>query len=183
MVDFRTTGRYQILAEIDALVDVFNGAGVRSYLEIGSKFGGSLWRVGKSLPKGSRVISVDLGRNGPSLPACIAQLKHDGYDARLIAGDSTDPAIIAQAAKLGPYDACFIDANHKKSYVESDWKHYGPMAKLVAFHDIGWGRVSETPNRIDVPVVWDVIKEQYRHKEFLFDPSGNHNGIGVLWRE
>jgi hypothetical protein len=34
--------------------------GVRSYLEIGSKFGGSLWRVANSLPPGSRIVSVDL---------------------------------------------------------------------------------------------------------------------------
>jgi hypothetical protein len=34
--------------------------GVTSYLEVGSKFGGSLWRAANALPKGSRIVSVDL---------------------------------------------------------------------------------------------------------------------------
>jgi hypothetical protein len=36
------------------------GEGVRSYLEIGAKFGGSLWRAAQALPKGSRIVAVDL---------------------------------------------------------------------------------------------------------------------------
>jgi predicted O-methyltransferase YrrM len=50
----------QVEAEIDGLADILVGEGVTSYLEIGSKFGGSLLRVAERLPAGSRIVSVDM---------------------------------------------------------------------------------------------------------------------------
>jgi hypothetical protein len=174
---------HQIDAEIDALIGLMRDMAARSYLEIGSKYGGSLWRVAKSLPHGSRIVSVDLGVNGPSLGHCIKTLRKDGYDAHLITGNSLDLRIIEQVRGLGPYDTTFIDGNHKLMYVRSDWENYGPMSKLVAFHDIGWRRsVPASPNRIRVPEFWNSIKGSYRHREILLDPEQNAFGIGVIWR-
>jgi hypothetical protein len=105
-----------------------------------------------------------------------------GYDAHLILGDSTDPAIIAQAAAFGPFDACFIDANHTLPYVTKDWENYGPLARIVAFHDIGYRQPPGGRNKgIEVPIFWDAIKGGFRHEECLMDVP--HNGIGVLWRD
>jgi predicted O-methyltransferase YrrM len=158
--------------------------GVRSYLEIGSKFGGSLASVALSLPADSRVVSVDMPSGAresqPYLQACIARLRGRGYDAHLILGDSTSPAIIAAAAALGPYDACFIDANHSMPYVTKDWLNYGPMARIVAFHDISYVRKPDRPKPIDVPEFWNAIKTEFRHEECKLEKR--HNGIGVLWR-
>ncbi|MCP6769556.1 hypothetical protein NL529_32390, partial [Klebsiella pneumoniae] len=41
-------------------VDLLTRERIGSYLEIGSKFGASLDRIARSMPKGSRVVSVDL---------------------------------------------------------------------------------------------------------------------------
>src|ERR1044072_1337696 len=152
---------------------------VLSYLEIGSKFGGSLWPIANALPRGSRVVSVDLphGPTKPTQPAleeCVFQLHNRGYDARLFIGDCTDPGIIKKVGALGPYDAFLIDPNRAEPFVRSDWKNYGPMARIVAFHDIGFNRVlAPGKNPIDVPKVWAELKAEHRHVEIRHEERDN----------
>lgn len=178
-------------AEIQGLADLLVREGVRSYLEIGSKFGGSLWRVGSVLPKESRIVSVDLPlgtraweQTRVSLQRCVADLDALGQDVHLIWGDSTDPKVIAQVWGFGPFDAVLIDADHRLPGLTKDWLSYGPMARIVAFHDISWRRAPEWQGvRIDVPEFWNNLKDDYRHTEFRLCPTAKNNGIGVLWRE
>ena len=80
----------QVPEEIDGLKDVLVREGVLSFLEIGSKFGGSLWKIGSALPVGSRIVSVDLPQgtkawkeSSKSLEKCIQDLKKLGQDAHL----------------------------------------------------------------------------------------------------
>jgi cephalosporin hydroxylase len=182
------TASLQNLVELQKFIAILKAENVRSYLEIGSKFGGSLWRIANALPTGSRIVAVDLPHGDqsfkvslPPLQECISALVQKGYDARLIVGDSTDPAIIEEVRKLAPFDACFVDANHTVPYVRKDWANYGPMCRLMAFHDIGWiARPQPGKKPIEVPVVWNEIKRNYRHEEIKLDPRDN--GIGVLWR-
>lgn len=191
IMSFSTAPMLQVEAEIDGFADILVAEGVRSYLEIGSKFGGSLRRVAERLPVGSRIVSVDLPKGTKAwrestveLGCVIADLRTKGHDAHLIWGDSTAPAIIDQVRALGPFDGCFIDANHTAPYIEKDFANYGPMARIVAFHDIGWRRAPEWEGcRIDVPEFWARVKQDYRHQELKFCPTGKNNGIGVLWRE
>lgn len=169
--------------EIDAFAQLLANEGVLSYLEIGSKFGGSLWRIARALPEGSRIVSIDLNVNGPSLRECVGQLCSLGYDAKLIMGSSLDKDVIAKAQALSPFDAVFIDGDHKPLAVMADWENYGPLARIVAFHDIGWRRAPEwVGKRIHVPEVWDKIKTGYRYEEIKLCPTRKNNGIGVLWR-
>ncbi len=181
----------QVPAEIARFVEIVAENKVRSYLEIGSKFGGSLWTVSQVLPKKARIVAVDLPEGNRadvttrSVQACITELNRLGKDARVIFGDSTDSAVIEAVRKLGPFDAVFIDANHTTEFVESDWSAYGQMARMVAFHDIAWRRApdwAKGDKRIDVGQLWDVLKETYRHEEIRLCPTGKNNGIGVLWR-
>jgi predicted O-methyltransferase YrrM len=173
--------KYQREEEIAWFVDLLATEGVRSYLEIGSKFGGSLDRVARALPKGSRVVSLDRNVNGPSLQDCINKLNGSGYDAWLIPLDSTSTDAVERATALGPYDAVFIDADHTLPYVTKDWLNYGPLGRIVAFHDIGYVAKPERPKGIEVPQFWESIKGDFRHQECKLDVG--HNGIGVLWRE
>jgi predicted O-methyltransferase YrrM len=175
--------------EINAFIGLLQREGVRSYLEIGSKFGGSLWRIANALPQGARIVAVDLPHGDtsfketlPHLEQCVERLRGRGYDATLIVGDSTDPAIVALAARLGPFDACFIDANHTEPYVRKDWANYGPLARIVAFHDVGWEARPQPTKKmpIDVPRVWREIRGGFRHEEIR--DCARDNGIGVLWR-
>lgn len=177
--------------EITAFVDLLVRENVRSYLEIGSKFGGSLWRVAQALPKGSIIVAVDLpdsegGHTASriSLVGCIEALRAEGYDAHLIWGDSTDQKTIDQVRDLGPFDAMLIDANHFLEYVVPDFANYGPMSRIVAFHDIAWKRKKEWHGkRIEVPIFWAALKATAaRTLEIKHCPTGKNNGIGVLWR-
>lgn len=183
------TAYLQDLGELEKFISLLREEGVRSFLEIGSKFGGSLWRIATSLPTGSRVVSVDLPQGDgsfkatrPHLEACVAELKNTfGYDVHAFYGDSTSDHIVASVRDLGPYDACFIDANHTEPYVRKDWANYGPMCRMVAFHDVGWiERVAPGKKPIEVPKVWNEIKRDFRHTEIRMCPRDN--GIGVLWR-
>jgi predicted O-methyltransferase YrrM len=175
--------------EFNEFLRIIREQNVRSYLEIGSKHGGTFWKIATVLPPGSRVVSVDLPHGDgsfkesePHLVACINELNRRGYDAHLFIGDSTDPDVIRDVAKLGPFDLCFIDANHTEPFVRSDWKHYGQMARIVAFHDIGWQKRPEPSKKmpIDVPHVWGEIKQGFRYQEIRRCPRDN--GIGIIWR-
>jgi len=163
---------------------------IRSYLEIGSKFGGSLWRIAQYTQPGARMVAVDMPNgtkrwheSSASLKACVAKLKEFDHDAHIIWGDSTAEKTVEAARALGPFDLIMIDANHTMPFVKADWKNYGPMGRMIAFHDIGWRRAQEWVGvRIDVPQFWNSIKGSYRHVEFRSCPTGKNNGIGVLWR-
>ena len=179
----------QHTGEFDRFIDLMRGENIRSYLEIGCKFGGTLWRIGSTFPAGTRIVAVDLPHGDTSfkesqehLEHCCDHLGHLGYDCHLFLGDSTEPRIIEAVRSLGPFDLCFIDANHTEPYVRKDWAHYGPMARIVAFHDIGWISRGEYSKKmpIEVPRVWNEIKLDYKHHEIRM--CERDNGIGILWR-
>ncbi len=168
--------------EFAAFTTLLQREGVTSYLEIGSKRGGSLWLVAAALPPGSLVVSVDKPNgtaNHEVLRATIAKI----WSALLvlpvsIIGDSTDPKIVANVRALAPFDAVFIDGDHSMSGVESDWMNYGCMGRIVAFHDIAWKR-KRGETDIEVPQFWERIKQGRRYEEITLDRQ--NNGIGVLW--
>ncbi len=175
--------------ELESFITLMQDEGVRSYLEIGARYGGSLWRIARSMPMGSRIVAVDLpsgwgGRKDGQevLKECFRDLIRRGYDAHLFLGDSKDLKIINRAQLLAPYDCVFIDADHRIESVTADWVNYGPMARMVAFHDIAWSRGPESDKPMHVPRFWNDLKDGYRHQEFKFHPSGVDNGIGILWR-
>lgn len=176
--------------ELARLIEIVKSEGVRSYLEIGANFGGSLWRVGSVMPAGSRIVAVDLpdgtrdwNESSVSLSGCCDKLSALGHSVVLTFGDSTWPSTIESVKKFGLFDLVLIDANHTLPFVTKDWENYGPLGKIIAFHDIAWKREPEWSGvRIDVPQFWDMIKSGYRHEEIKLDPKGKDNGIGVLWR-
>lgn len=179
--------------EFEAFIELLKAEGVQSYLEIGSMYGGSFWRVAKALPKGSRVVSIDYAVDTPEalphLKGCIEDLRDEGCDAHLIVGDSYSAVAIEQARELGSYDCVFIDGAHTLEAVSNDWHNYGPMGRLVAFHDISWNETwkSKVPGRapkpMGVPQLWEQVKQGHRYKEFRYQMPSNYYGIGVLWRE
>jgi predicted O-methyltransferase YrrM len=175
--------------ELAAFIKILKDYGVKSYLEVGCKFGGSLWRIGNSLPVGARIVAVDLPHGDtsfketlPHLQHCVGALKSKGYDSHLIIGDSTAPDIIEKVYALGPFDAVFIDANHTEKYVICDWMNYRKVTKLIAFHDINFSRpngMAPGKKPIEVPKVWNEIKLSHPFVEIKHDKQDN--GIGVLW--
>jgi predicted O-methyltransferase YrrM len=174
----------QVDYEIDTFIALLKRENVRSYLEIGSQYGGSLWKVANSLPVGSRIVSIDYPQGdhtaGP-LKECVKELRRIGYDAHSFLGDSTSAELVGKAAALAPFDCVFIDGNHTYDYVAKDWKNYEPRGKIVALHDIAWDRPVR-PGRLPIEVskLWREIKGGYRHQEII--APGSEKGIGVIWR-
>lgn len=174
-------------AELEWLLDLFRQEKVRRYLEIGALYGDTFWEVATRLPENGRAVAIDLpaagwGKSGARqhLERAVRDLRDTGRDARLILGDSTNEEIIRQAASYGPYDAVLIDGDHTLAGCWRDWQTYGPMARIVAFHDIAWVRPGPVKkNKIEVPAVWDRIKGKYRTKEMIVKPGDC--GIGVVF--
>lgn len=151
----------------------------QSFLEIGSRFGQSAIRVAKVMPKNSRIVCVDLPNADdnafdslPDLKERMAEIVAMGYDANLFVGNSRDAWLIEAVRALGPYDLCFIDGDHSYAGVLADWQAYGPMARVVAFHDIAGPEGSAS--------LWKELKPRHRHIEFT---DSGWMGIGILFKD
>lgn len=171
--------------EFGQFIGLMSEFGVRSYLEIGSKWGGSLWRAVTSLPAGSTFVSIDLpqtARDASDLDHCIRELRDMGYQGSSYRGSSRDraAAFVARlhASRLEErrFGAALIDGDHTWTGVSADWETYGQMAKIVAFHDISWKPRGHTV--IDVPAFWDYVRAGRRHIEIRLQEG--HNGIGII---
>lgn len=183
----------QVESEIVGLIEILQQENVTRFLEVGSRFGGSLWRIAHALPVGSLIVSCDsgsgMGGKKPgatlSLKACVADLRREGYDAHLVVGDSQLSGTIAEVEKHAPFDAVFLDADHEYRGVKCDWKNYGRLAPIVAFHDVGWEKPANYQNSkmVEVPILWAELKQKgYKTTEFIDRSTGGNMGIGVLWR-
>lgn len=96
--------------------------GVKTWLEIGTSRGGLMGFVERELGVGA--VGVNLF--APDQPV----------RGRAMVGDSHTEAVRAEIAKLGPFDAVFIDGDHSGPGVAQDAAWYGPLAtKILAFHD------------------------------------------------
>ena len=85
--------------EFTAFLEQIQDVGARSYLEIGCKFGGTLWRVGMALPKGSVCVGVDMPRRPDatsfhSMRAVISRLQQEGRECAMVWGDSTSKPVL-----------------------------------------------------------------------------------------
>jgi predicted O-methyltransferase YrrM len=178
----------QMRVEIDSLIELYKNSGVTSYLEIGARYGDSFFEMMRALPKGSKGVCVDLpgnvwGTEGTEkfLKKACEKLRGLGYEIEMILGDSTDPAIIKQVEKLGPFDGALIDGDHRYKGVKTDYLNYAKFCeKLVAFHDIvGHGQRHDKNNYVEVPKFWAEIYDDEDCIEFV--GPGSAMGIGVKW--
>lgn len=117
----------------------------KSYLEVGSAEGNSLYVLTNAMPKGSEVTYIDWAEKHTEAPRneILEQLKD--YKVRAIHEDSNDYSArkLATVTKSEDgevwhrYDAVLIDAGHEDINVAIDAIFYGDLAnKYIIFHDI-----------------------------------------------
>lgn len=116
--------------------------GCRSYLEIGTAEGNSLYVLSHALLHITRkVVYIDLcephTREARENILQRLYMECDGLIPTCIAGNSHERYCITAAGKFGQFDAVMIDAGHSYEDVIADAIAYGPMAKkYLIFHDI-----------------------------------------------
>lgn len=183
----------QYAGEVHAMIELFQREGVRSYLEVGCRYGDTFHTVGLALPEGSRLVAVDLpgayssdkrpgGRrrhqdSGVYLERAAKHLTKHGRPSTVIIGNSQHAGTVAKVQALAPFDAAFIDGDHALDGVTADWRNYGPMARIVAFHDIvGEKSASYGPRRL-----FTELAATHRHHTIACGAASC--GIGIIWRE
>lgn len=178
-------------AELDQFIAYLVSKNVRSYLEIGARYGGTFERVMMALPKGSVGVAIDFPggdfgdeRSAEDLVATVRRLRQNGYDVRCIFGPSMSGQVLDRALQpaSAPYDAILIDGDHSCRGVWFDWMTYGPSGRLVALHDIA--APADYTNgagcKVEVGRVWAELKPMFPHVEFI--TPGSNMGIGVIER-
>lgn len=180
----------QVLWEIQQLAQLLRDHGVRRYLEIGARHGDSFDYLMRHLAPGAHGTAVDLpggkwGKDGTErhLFKRVTELERDGYRCRVILGDSTAQSTVDLVRRGAPYDAVLIDGDHRYAGVLMDWHNYGPLARIVAFHDVvGEGQgFDHAPTGVEVPRLWRELCQQFPGAQ-QFVAQGSRMGIGVIVR-
>jgi hypothetical protein len=153
----------------------------RSALEIGSRYGKSMQRIAAAIQPRSRIVAVDMPYSGgygdapapePILMQSMEAIDREGHEVHLFIGDSHSEEVVKMVRDLAPFDFCFIDGDHSYEGAKADWENYGPMAKIVAFHDI--------VNNVGCFKLWNEIKAAgHRTVEYT---SSVWLGIGMVFR-
>lgn len=171
-------------AELEWFLDLVHWHNVKRYLEIGCRYGDTFKDVASVIGSGGYGVAVDQPWQpeiGLALRTTIDRLPRHGFQASLLVGSSQDLSIVSKVKKLAPFDLVLIDADHRYEGVKADWENYGPMASIVAFHDVFAPEGhKDGKHLIGVPQLWNEIKDDYRHEEF--ETPGSKMGYGVLYR-
>ena len=155
-----------------------------SILEIGSRYGTVLYLLAGAM-RGNKVVSIDLPNAPPwgndsraDLERYGRDLRKIGFDAKIHIGDSHDDRAIKFAKDNGPYDLVFIDGDHTYEGAKKDWENYGPLGKVVVFHDI----IKPGPKERQELGVWR-LWEEIKGNKTEFIGEGSKMGLGIVYAE
>jgi predicted O-methyltransferase YrrM len=178
----------QVRSEIAELGRVLQAAAPKRSLEIGTNYGGTLLLLCRLSPPDAKIISVDLpyGRFGGGYPRRKVPLfrafPRSTQELHLIRADSHSPKTKDQVLRIlkgEPLDYMFIDGDHTYAGVQHDFQMYAPLVRsggIVAFHDIV---VHKGETDCEVSKFWTEIKQRYRYREIVVDPSQGSPPIAI----
>lgn len=127
-------GSQQRVAELEGVLQFLAPRKLKRIVEIGVHDGGTLWALGQLLRPGGKAIGVDLTLD------LVRPENIDATRVSLIAGNSTDPELVAEVGKeFSPIDFLFIDGDHTRQGVHADYQTWLPLMSrdgVIGFHDI-----------------------------------------------
>jgi hypothetical protein len=153
--------------------------GVRSYLELGIRHGGTFVTTVECLGRGGTLTSA-LGVDIMPCPS-MAEYSRLNPAARFLELNTQSSAFERALDEHGPFDAALIDANHDEEECRHEFEVLRNRCAMLAFHDIA---NTEFPA---IGRVWaDIAKlVGYRCFEYVSDYPEQHTpmGIGLAIRE
>jgi len=181
-------------AEYPAWICICQGAGVKSYVEVGCGVGRGVIRFREAGI--SRVIGIDLCPHPPSI---FEEERPGDRNLEYIYGDSSSEEVVQHTLKLldGKPDAVFIDADHSYAKSKLDFERWWPNTNiLLGFHDI------LMTHEDSVATFWNQVRLDTRSLELYsrdrksvlewqgqgcldVSPDGHMSGggIGILFKE
>jgi cephalosporin hydroxylase len=151
----------------------------RVVVEIGTKFGGSLFLLARVSAPDALLVGIDLpSAYHPSLERVYRAFAGPAQRIRLVRRDSHDPAALRQARRVldgRPVDLLHIDGDHSLEGVRSDFELYSPLVRpggLVALHDI--------EGREGVPEFWRRLREERPETTTEILSPGSRIGFGLV---
>lgn len=165
----------QDIQEISAFRMLLRLKGVKRYLEIGSRNGDTFHYIVSALGPDAWGVAVDWPGHGEGEATSLQRLTKTvaALPAKAIVGSSQDEAVIFAVNANGPYDAILIDGDHTYEGVMADWRVYGQLAPIVAFHDIANALTG-------VPEAWDAVSYMTKAEVIEIITPASSMGIGVL---
>lgn len=151
----------------------------RVVLEIGTKFGGSLFLLARVSAPDALLVGLDLpSAYHPSLAHVYRAFAGPGQRIRIVRGDSHDPAALEQVRRMldgRPLDLLHVDGDHSLEGVRLDFELYAPLVRpggLVALHDI--------EGREGVPEFWRRLRQERPDSTTEILSPGSRIGFGLV---
>jgi hypothetical protein len=153
--------------------------GVRSYMEVGIRHGGSFVATVEILNRFNPLrfaVAVDV-IPCPSMP----DYKSANSCVEFACINTQSPDFEALINRLRPIDLVFIDSHHEESQCRREFDSIQDAARMIAFHDIS---NRATPG---IARVWDDLKSAGKYRCFAYteqyEGMGPFMGIGLAIRE
>ena len=181
-----TIAPWQDRAEIEQLLRELERKPPSTVLEIGTAQGGTLFLFAQIATPDALLVSVDLpGGYIDPRASLYRSFAREEQRIDLVMADShalETQDRITTILEGRPVDLLFIDGDHTRNGVESDFRAYSKLVAdggAIALHDIVPG------SRVvvgGVPAFWQELRSSHEASEFVEDWDRGAYGIGLITR-
>jgi predicted O-methyltransferase YrrM len=177
----------QIRSEFLELANLVKKQNCKYVMEIGTFRGGTLFVFSQLAAPGATMISLDFHMSffgkvyGALQRPLLRKFVRNGKSLYMVRENSHLPQTLDTIRKIlrgHQLDFLFIDGDHSYEGVREDFMMYSPLVReggLIAFHDIADSGGSREVHRL-----WNELKPNYQHDEFIHVTGDRAMGIGVL---